>query len=122
MPANRVEGGDYVIKASELLIDNASFGASMLFAACSEYYDYNGGVRSAARSGYKYDVLLPAHGMERLTVKIPGEQRIPDTAPLTPVSFVGLRVRPYPMDKGIGLSATAENITIATQAEPAKKA
>ena len=76
------------------------------------YYNYTDGVRSQAPVGYIYDVCLPLHKMDKLSVKIEGKQLM--DAPqggAIPVEFVNLIARPYVDRNGrLAVTATANGI------------
>ena len=76
------------------------------------YYNYTDGVRSQDPVGYIYDVCLPLHKMDKLSVKIEGKQLM--DAPqggAIPVEFVNLIARPYVDRNGrLAVTATANGI------------
>ena len=76
------------------------------------YYNYTDGVRSQDPVGYIYDVCLPMHKMDKLSVKIAGKQLM--DAPLNgaiPVEFIDFNARPYVDRNGrLAVTATANGI------------
>lgn len=76
------------------------------------YYNYTDGVRSQDPVGYIYDVCLPMHKMDKLSVKIAGKQLM--DAPLNgaiPVEFIHFNARPYVDRNGrLAVTATANGI------------
>lgn len=98
----------------KIAIDNRTLGKEMLLVDVRPSYAYVDGQRGDL-TGYAYDVCLPAHSLDKLTIKIDGEQQI--EAPeegyvLAEVS--GLIVRPYVnRDNKLSFTATATAIKAA---------
>ena len=62
--------------------------------------------------GFRYVIALPAHGFEKLSVKIAGDQQIelPDGEEYIPVEFDGLDIRVYETNGHAQLTASATSI------------
>ncbi len=84
-----------------LYIDPNCFGKDMLLVETAPYYEYIDKVRSNNILGYKYTVVLPQRGFEKLDVKISGNKLL-DVKPgdNISVSFKDLQVKPYLMFRG----------------------
>jgi hypothetical protein len=83
----------------------------MLLVDVLPTYEYVNGERTQKVTGYRYVVALPAHQLEKLSVKIPGRQLIDRPAGYVEVVFTDLAVRPYESEGHVLLSATASGIT-----------
>lgn len=79
-----------------LYVDNSCLGKDMLLVETAPYYEYVNKVRTGNILGYKYTVVLPQKGFEKLDVKIPGKRLLEVQAGQNiPVSFNKLQVRSY---------------------------
>ena len=79
-----------------LWIDNSCLGKEMLLVETAPYFEYVNKVRTNNILGYKYTVVLPQRGFEKLDVKIPGNKLLEVQAGQSiPMSFTALQVRPY---------------------------
>lgn len=95
-----------------LTIDNSSLGSKMLLTEIRPAYIYENGKKTDKISGYRYDVALPKHGLEKLSVRIDGEQQMqPPEDGFVDVVFVGLVVRSYIKDGTAMFAATATGIS-----------
>lgn len=111
-----------MLKITDLKIDTASLGGNFLLVDITPYNTYKDGERTDTLEGYRYDIALPKHKMEKLSVKIPisvcnvplvnieKEEEIPM---LRQVVFEGLEVTSYFMQGNINLKATATKISFA---------
>ena len=86
------------------------------------YYAYQNGEKTDTLEGYRYDIALPKHKMEKLSVKIPiSSSNIPlvdvnkaeEIPMLKQVFFEGLEVGTYFMQGNVNLKATATKISFA---------
>lgn len=96
----------------EIRLDNNCLGKQMLLVAVTPDM-YVNGQRVADPVGYRYDVCLRAHGMDKLSVRIPGAQQMDAPAPEADVyvRFDGLVVRPYVAQTGrLAFTASATGI------------
>jgi hypothetical protein len=100
-----------MLNIRSLSIDPASLGETMLLVDVLPTYEYVNGARTEKLSGYRYVVALPAHQLEKLSVKIPGRQLIDRPNGYIEVEFSDLFVRPYESQGHVLLSATATGIT-----------
>ncbi|MBQ6432012.1 MAG: hypothetical protein IJJ99_09095 [Oscillospiraceae bacterium] len=96
-----------------IFIDTKGLGNEFFLTGVRPWYAYSDGIKGD-QCGYSYDVCVPAQSLERMTVKIPGEQKIeaPESGFIR-VMFENLLVIPYVTSEGrIGLSATADSISV----------
>lgn len=112
------------LKITDLKIDPKSLGPTMLLADISPSYEYKDGTRTENLVGYGYDVVLPAHKMEKLRVKVFNKTPLIDIEkgeeiPIgTPVQFTNLEVGSYfSKTQGVSISAKADNVTFVTNAK-----
>ena len=104
----------------KLFVDAKCLGSEFFLTGVRPWHNYSDGVKGE-QIGFAYEVCLPANNLERMSVKIPGEQKIdtPETGFLR-VTFENLLVSPYVTSEGrIGLSATADSISLMAE-KPAK--
>lgn len=101
-----------MINIRDLRIDPASLGGRMLLVDITPAYVYKDGIKTKDISGYKYAVALPEHHLEKITVKIDGEQQIDLPNGYVDVAFVGLEVVPYEMQGHIQIAAKAAGIKL----------
>ena len=97
----------------KFFLDAKCLGTEFFLTGIRPWYTYNDGVKGD-QCGYAYEVCVPANNLERMTVKVPGEQRVdaPETGYLR-VTFENLLVSPYVTSEGrLGLSATADGISL----------
>ena len=96
----------------KVLVDNRCLGGEMLCVGCKPYYAYTPDGQKGAQQGYTYDVCLPAHGFDKLGVKIEGDRQIeiPEGGHVA-VTLTDLAVRPYVgRDGRLAFSASASAI------------
>lgn len=100
----------------KIAIDNRTLGKEMLLVDVRPNYAYMNGQRGDL-NGYAYDVCLPAHSLDKLTIKIDGEQQIeaPEEG-YVPVEVSGLIVRPYVnRENKLAFTAIAAAIKVAAR-------
>ena len=59
-----------------LLILPASLGDKMLLVEIKPWFEFLDGKKTGNQLGYKYTISLPAHALDKIDVKVPGEQQI----------------------------------------------
>lgn len=97
---------------NELYLDAKCLGSEMQLVDVRPDM-YANGVRQEAPQGHIYDLVLPAHKFDKLSVRIPGEKQMEVPSPMQTVTveFDGLKVRPYVDRSGrLALTATASAI------------
>lgn len=100
-----------MIKLADLRIDPNSLGGNLMLTGVRPVYDYKEGERTDKIIGFKYEVACPKHSLEKITVKIQGEQQLEFNEGNFPiVEFRGLQIRAYVIGGDVRLSATADKI------------
>ena len=102
-----------MINIRNLRIDPASLGDKMLLVDIAPAYAYKDGVKTDNVTGYKYTVALTAHQLDKLVVRIEGNQRLDLPIGYAEVEFVGLEVGLYEIQGKVQLTARAADITLA---------
>lgn len=112
------------LKITDLKIEVKSLGNTMLLADISPSYEYKDGVRTEKLEGYRYSVVLPAHKMEKLGVKVLNKIPLIDIEkgeeiPIgTPVHFTNLEVGSYfSKSQGVSITAKADNVAFVANAK-----
>ena len=112
------------LKITDLKIDAKSLGKTMLLADISPSYEYKDGERTDKLEGYRYSVVLPAHKMEKISVKVLNKAPLIDIdkgeeIPIgTPVEFANLEVGSYfSKTQGVCITAKADNVAFVTNAK-----
>ena len=101
------------MKVNELKIDAyASIGPNPILVDIVPSYIYENGHRTEKLSGYRYVIALPAHSLDKLSVKIESDkmliERAEDEFPV--VEFDGLEISIYWTPTGYQVSARASGI------------
>ena len=99
-----------MINLRDLRIDPASLGRQKLLVEVAPAYAYQDGKRSSTVTGYRYVVCLAEHKLEKLSVRIDGEQLMEQPDGYVEVDFAGLEVTAYEIDGKVQLSAKATGI------------
>lgn len=108
------------LKITDLKIDPKSLGQTMLLADISPSYEYKEGVRTEKIDGYRYSVVLVAHKMEKLGIKVLNKIPLIDIEkediPIgKEVVFTGLEVGSYfSKTQGVSITAKADNVSFVT--------
>ena len=85
-----------MLNIRDLKIDTASLGKPLLLVEVRPYSEYKDGKAVEGIAGYRYDVCLVAHRLEKLGIKIAGPQLMesPEDGAVE-VEFSGLEVSAY---------------------------
>lgn len=81
------------MKLSDLIIDPTSLGKRFWLVDVIPSYAYQNGQRADTVTGYRYTVALPDKGLDKINVRIDGDQQMD-----APTSFVEVRfaeLEPY---------------------------
>ncbi len=100
-----------MLNIRDLKIDISSLGSKMLLTDVQPAYEYKDGKRTDNIAGYRYEVALASHNLDKLNVRIDGKQLM--DAPqdgFAMVVFDGLEVRAYQRDDQICFAAKATGI------------
>lgn len=101
-----------MLNIRDLRIDPASLGDVKLLVDIAPAYEYKDGKRTDSVTGYRYIVALPAHGLEKLGVRIDGKQLLDKPDEFAAVDFTGLDVRVYESQGHAMLTAKATGIAL----------
>lgn len=104
-----------MLNIRNLKIDNASLGEQKLLVDVIPAYEYANGAKTDKISGYRYVVALPAHSLEKLSVKIDGEQLLEKPQGFVEVVFSGLEVTAYESQGKTNITAKAAGISLANK-------
>ena len=102
-----------MLNIRDLRIDPASLGEKKLLVEIIPAYEYKDGVKTSNISGYRYVVALPKHNLEKINVRIDGEQLMDKPEGFVEVEFENLEVFAYEMRGTIQISAKATYIKLA---------
>ncbi len=102
-----------MLNIRDLRIDPASLGEKMLLVEIIPSYEYKDGAKTNNISGYRYVVALPKHNLEKISVKIDGEQLMDKPEGFVEVEFENLEVLAYEMRGNVQISAKATGISLA---------
>lgn len=98
-----------------IVIDAAkTVGRKLVLTDIKPAYAYDNGQRTDRIEGYRYEIAMPEHGYDKLSVRIDGDQQVvmpDDDYPM--VTFSGLVLTPYWTSNGYAIRATADHISIA---------
>lgn len=99
-----------MLDSRKLSLDRTCLGAKMLLVEVAPTREYKDGKPTDTIVGYRYDVALPAHAMEKLSVRIPGPRQMEAPEEGVLVEFDGLEVGVYARDGQVHLTAKATGI------------
>lgn len=102
-----------MLNIRDLRIDPASLGEKMLLVEIIPSYEYKDGAKTNNISAYRYVVALPKHNLEKISVKIDGEQLMDKPEGFVEVEFENLEVLAYEMRGNVQISARATGISLA---------
>ncbi len=97
----------------KLKIDVRSIGTKKLLVDVTPAYVYKNGVKTNEIEGYRYGLVLPEIGFERLSVKILGDKLIEQPEQYAEVDLEGLELNLYHKGGSYDVSATATGIRLA---------
>lgn len=101
-----------MLNIRDVKIDVASLGAKKLLTGVTPAYEYQNGKRTETVTGYRYEIALPSHNLDKLNVRIDGKQLMdaPEDG-FVEVEFNGLEVGAYEKDGHVFFSAKATGIS-----------
>ena len=101
-----------MLNIRDLRIDPVSLGEKMLLVEIIPSYEYKDGAKTNNISGYRYVVALPKHNLEKISVKIDGEQLMDKPEGFVEVEFDNLEVGAYEKNGSVLLTAKATGISL----------
>ena len=99
-----------MLNLRDLKIDNASLGQKKLLVEVVPAYEYKDKQRTDKITGYRYVVCLVEHHLEKLSVRIDGDQRMEQPDGFVEVDFDGLEVSAYESQGKVQFTAKAADI------------
>ena len=88
------------MKLSDLIIDPASLGKRFWLVDVIPSYAYQNGQRTDTVTGYRYTVALPDKGLDKINVRIDGDQQMDAPASFVEVRFAELEPYLYTLTVG----------------------
>ena len=101
-----------MLNIRDLRIDPASIGDKMLLVEIIPAYEYKDGVKTNNIIAHRYVVALPKHNLEKIGVRIDGEQLMDKPECFVEVEFENLEVLAYEMRGNVQISAKATGISL----------
>ena len=101
-----------MMKLTDLIVSPKSFGDKLWLVDVSPAYEYKDNKRTDTVLGYRYSVALPEKGLDKVDVRIDGQQQTEAPNGYVEVRFDGLEVFIY-WSKGdyhVGAKATGIHI------------
>ena len=102
-----------MLNIRDLRIDPASLGEKKLLVEIIPAYEYKDGVKTNNIIAHRYVVALPKHNLEKIGVRIDGEQLMDKPEGFVEVEFENLEVLAYEMRGNLQISAKATGISLA---------
>lgn len=98
------------MKLTDLIIDPRSIGKSQLLVDVLPVYRYENGKKTGEIEGYRYILVLPERGFEKISVKILGDKQMEKPDGYVDVAIDRLELFIYWMSGEYHLGATATAI------------
>ena len=102
-----------MLNIRDLRIDPASLGEKKLLVEIIPAYEYKDGVKTNNIIAHRYVVALSKHNLEKIGVRIDGEQLMDKPEGFAEVEFENLEVFAYEMRGNVQISAKATDIRLA---------
>ena len=102
-----------MLNIRDLRIDPASLGEKKLLVEIIPAYEYKDGVKTNNIIAHRYVVALPKHNLEKIGVRIDGEQLMDKPEGFVEVEFENLEVGAYGQNGSVLLTAKATDIRLA---------
>ena len=99
-----------MMKLTDLIVSPKSLGDKLWLVDVSPAYEYKDGKRTDTVTGYRYIVALPAHSLEKISVRIDGKQLMEKPDGYIEVEFADLDVTAYESQGHVQLTAKATGI------------
>jgi len=101
-----------MLNIRDLRIDPASLGEKKLLVEIIPAYEYKDGVKTNNIIAHRYVVALPKHNLEKIGVRIDGEQLMDKPEDFVEVEFENLEVGAYEKNGSLLLTAKATGISL----------
>ena len=99
-----------MLSLRDLVIDPKTLGTKLLLVDVRPAYEYQEGKRTDRIVGYRYEIVLPDKGFEKLAVEIEGPQQLDKPDGYAEVAFDGLEIYAYQQNGTIAVGARATGI------------
>ena len=99
-----------MLRITDLKIDIRSLGDKLLLVDVRPNYAYVNNTKTDTVLGYRYTVALPAHDLEKISIKIPGKKLMDKPDGCVEVTFDGLQIGTYWHAGNVNLTASATGI------------
>ena len=86
---------DLAMKLTDLIVSPKSLGDKLWLVDVSPAYEYKDGKRSDTILGYRYSIALPEHELDKIDVRIDGQQQAEAPNGYVEVRFDGLEMFIY---------------------------
>ena len=97
----------------ELVIDaEKTIGRECLLVDVVPAYEYKDGRRTETVTGYKYEIAMPEHAFDKISIRIDGQQRMQKPDGYARVKFEGLEMHLYWSKDGYQVAATAKGVHV----------
>ena len=103
------------MKITDLIIDPKSLGQKLWLVDVIPAYEYKEGVRTDNLVGYRYAVAMPEKGLEKINVRIDGQQQVDKPSGYAEVRFTGLELFIYWGNGQPQVGARATGISLVNQ-------
>ena len=100
-----------MLNIRDVKIDVASLGQKKLLTDVQPAYEYRDGKRTDNITGYRYEIALASHNLDKINVRIDGKQLM--EAPkdgFVEVEFTDLEIGAYQKDNQVFFTAKATGI------------
>lgn len=101
------------MKITDLIIDPCSLGNKLWLVDVSPAYEYKDNRRTDTITGYRYAVAMPEKGLDKINVRIDGQQLMEKPEGFAEVRFDGLEVFIYWSNGQPQVGAKATGISLA---------
>lgn len=101
------------MRITDLIIDPRSLGDKFWLVDVAPAYAYKDNRRTDSITGYRYTVALPEKSLDKIVVKIDGEQLLEQPEGYMEVKFTGLEVFVYWMNGQPQIGARASGVALA---------
>ena len=105
-----------MLKITDVIIDPQALGNKLWLVDVQPAYRYVDGHRTDTITGYRYTIALPEKGLEKINVRIDGEQKMEVPNGFTEVSFCDLELYIYWSQNQPQVGARATDIQLAENA------
>lgn len=103
-----------MLKITDVIIDPRTLGSKLWLVDIKPAYNYMDGHRTDTITGYRYTIALPERGLEKISVRIDGEQKMEAPNGFEEVTFRNLELYIYWAQNQPQVGARATDIQLVT--------